>query len=298
MLFPDDSTPGRGVPRSLDLPGRLRVSRCFRTTPEGRIAVLPDWRRLLERLSLLGEVAIQTRHSYARLVTVAPVPRFDWCPQGRRACDEGGALHFRFEHWHRAWARLAYCDCCGSPGRIEVCNEQGLDFLQVCALPEYEAADWADFLDGVAVSGAIDWESAAQAEGLRASWFPRLPEGAVPLTGDIDRLPRLLSMLADGEASVACVLATGEACHRRDLRLRRVDVTAGVLTAGAGLLRFQLGLPAVRQIALTTHESGPRLHMAGADGALLLTLAGAGDDHGRSLWDETLRVVFPEADSI
>lgn len=279
------------MPRSLDLPGRLRISRCFRTTPEGRIAVTDDWVKLLNAMTRLGPVALQTRHAYARMVAVTLVPQLSWCAQRRCAADAVRSLQFHFDHWQCAWARLAHCDCCGSPGRIEVCNEHGLDFLQVCALPECQVADWADFLADVTLedSGKDDVVGIP----FESGGFARAPAQAALVSNDVDQLVRLLTRLSEDEGSVSCTLVTEAVCHRREFSLNRVVAEDGVLTAGEGLSRFQLGLVASRRLAVTLREDGFHLHVVGADDALLLTLSGAAGASDNFLWKEALRAVFP-----
>lgn len=291
MLIPDEFNRRPGAPRPLSLSGRWRASRCFRTNAEGRIAVTDDWLKLLQTLERLGPVALQTRNACARMVAVMPVPALSWCPQRRCARDEAGALCFQLDHWHRAWARLAHCDCCGSPGRIEVCNRYGLDFLQLCALPECEAADWADILAEISRDDAGDEQ---EERSWEESGFVRVPAEARTVRGDGGHLEPLLARLADEAGSVGCMLAAGETWHRREFALKRVFSDAGVLTAGAGLSRFQLGLPAVRRLATTSWNGQTQLHVAGTDEALLLTLSAAGGAAGENLWNEALRSVFAD----
>ncbi|MET0261255.1 MAG: hypothetical protein ABW223_00040 [Rariglobus sp.] len=233
---------------------------------------------------------MQTRHAYGRMVAVVTIPRLAWCAHRRRACDAQGALQFSFDHGCRAWARLAHCDCCGSPGRIEVCNGHGLDFLQVCAMPECAAADWAEFLGEVVVD-VPSGEMANSVTDDRA--FPRMMADAQIVSDDVDELPRLLRLLAENEARVTCSLVTAEAAHRREFSLKQVSVEGGLLTAGEGLSRFQLGLPAARRLALTRREGRMRLHVAGADDALLLTLSGGQNEQAEFFWKEALHAVFP-----
>lgn len=53
----------------------LRASRCFRTGPDGRIALTTDWPALLEEARAVGTVAVQTRHPRRSACHVLPVAR-------------------------------------------------------------------------------------------------------------------------------------------------------------------------------------------------------------------------------
>ena len=75
-----------------------------------------------------------------------------------------------------------------------------------------------------------------------------------------------------------------------------VDVTDGVLTAGERGARFQIGLPAVRALVLSTSAQGGTLHFTGPDNTSLLALMASADAESQEAWRSALRDAFPQLD--
>lgn len=279
------------ISRPPDLANRARLSRCFRTGPDGRIALTNDWPALLREIRSAGAFALQTRHTCARLVSLSAMPELVWCPESNTARSESGELFFNFEHWHRAWGFLRTCNCCASPGRIEVRNATGREFLQFCAMPGSDSLTWANLL-GTLIADH-DPESTAHADFDSCSTFPILPRSAIRLPSDIDELATILGAFGDAQIPVGVTLCTSEVFHRREFVPRQVTADDSILSAGENGTHLQLALPIVRGLALTTSARGWALHVVGADDALLLTLSAASDPFAAASWQEAIRAAFP-----
>lgn len=277
--------------RPLDLANRAHMSRCFRTGPDGRIALTNDWSTLLHEVRGVGRFALQTRHTFARLVALTAMPELVWCPERRSARTETGELLFNFDHWHRAWGFLRTCNCCASPGRIEVRNATGREFLQFCAMSGSDSLTWANLL-GTFLADQTQ-EFSARADSDSCSAFPILPRSAVRLPSDIDELATILIAFGDAQIPVGVTLCTAEAFHRREFVPRHVTVDDSILSAGENGTHLQLALPTVRSLALTTSARGWALHVVGADDALLLTFSAASDPFAAAAWQDAIRAAFP-----
>jgi len=87
-MFPDESAPPSRP--SIDPIARDHVSRCFRTSADGRIPLRTDWVGLLAAARRFQWLALQTRHPFARLVSSGRLPAFsmsgreDFLADGRK----------------------------------------------------------------------------------------------------------------------------------------------------------------------------------------------------------------------
>jgi hypothetical protein len=298
MFIPDDLSPPFEQPtRPAATVSRGSFSRCFRTTADGRIPLIPDWPAIFEAARTLGRIAVQTRHAYARVVATVELPAFAWTPDSRGAAAADGSLQFQLDERHRAWGRLAECECCGTSGRIELRNEHDLEFLQLCPLPEYAPGLWAGFLDGLAEArAACVWPGAtdvARTRGRVPCSFPSIPTHALTLGRDAHVLAPLLAALGDAGVPLRCQMVTREARHTREFIARQVIVGDGLLTAGERYTRFQLGLPIVRSLALSDADDVWVLHIGGPDDTSLLALTSGDDPAADAAWRSTVRRAFP-----
>lgn len=269
------------------LASRSSSLRCFRTTADGRIPLRCDWPALFETLRRLPMVVVQTRHASARLIAAGPLPVFTWDRDGASGADGSGVLQLHCAEWAQAWGRLEVCDCCDSPGRIDILNTAGADFLQFRGGPDCSLTEWSELVAAFAPD-----ERVPDATTVRGGpWLHLLSERAIPLTTSPEALAPLLAALGDEETPVRCTLATGEASHERAFRPRHVTVARGILTAHEPGVTCQLALPAVSGLAVEPSSSGPVLHAVGAGGTRLLTFSAAS---ANAAWTAALVAAFPE----
>ncbi len=243
------------------------TSRCFRTDAAGRIALRRDWPALFREITRLPAVAFQTRHAYARLVHYGPLPELEWSSSGAIARDQSSSIHLRCASWGDAWGRIAPCDCCGSPGRIEILNTHGAEFLQLCSAADRTLAEWASSLARLAAPLPRFEPARRPAVG-----FDLAPDGLRTVAADGELLPILFSALLRENLPVRAMLRTPEATQIRALAPAHAFVDADVLSVGDGRTTLQLALAPVRRLALASDDS---LHVAGPGGTLLLSLAAA-----------------------
>ncbi len=263
-------------------PARPACSRCFRTDAEGRIALRRDWPALFSVLRHLPALALQSRHSYARLIHLGATPEIVWDESGRIGRSEDGSLQLHPDLWGTAWGHLEICACCDSPGFVEIQNARGGDILQFCPTIATTAADWAACLEQL-VAPESD-----EALSSRLAGFPILPPGLHPLHETAGVLPALLAAMGREEVPMRFLLRTPEVAHLREFVPARISEEYPLMTATDGRTTVQLGLPAVQGLAVGPDLS---LHLAGPGQTLLLSLA-PGKAHG-ALWRAALGVSFP-----
>jgi len=257
-------------------------SRCFRTDAQGRIPLRADWPALFSALSPLGEIAVQSRHTYARLVHLGPPPGIVWDEDALTGRDESGSLRLHAALWGRPYGRLAICSCCDAPGHIEIHNVHGGDILQLCPTAEVSPAAWAACLDPLVEPAAAGFPAD------RRTGFPLLPPGLHPLREEVGELSPLLAALGARRVPVRFLLRTPEIVHLREFTPRRVVTDYPLLVATDFRTTLQLALPPVQSLAV-----GPDLglHLAGPGGTLLLSLIG-GACHAAA-WRAALHAAFP-----
>ncbi len=281
------------LPATIPSTRTVKVGPCFRTDAEGRIALDSDWSKLFTEARRFDALALQTRHAYVRLIHLGRVPEFTWSAEGAFASQPTGSLRLNPIHWVRAIGRLAECSCCGTPGRMEILNQHGLDFLQLCALPDCAPNQWADYLlDVSARQPAPEY-----GEKIPVGAFPMPPETSISVCEEAadEILADLLAALADAALPFTARLQTPEVTHVRELNPQRIFIHAGILTLQAGDSTLQIGFPAVRSLGLHLSKiHGPQLHVLGVGDALLLTLSAHSEAAGAARWLAALRATFPQ----
>jgi hypothetical protein len=233
---------------------------------------------------------LQTRHTAARLVAVGPLPVLSIDRSGASVQFLAGSLQLNLAHFAQAWARLESCPCCDSPGRIEILNAAGAEYLQLCAAPEHQLTEWSDFLSPLAPAGA----TADPIPLVGSVSLPLLPEDARAVSASPEALAPLLAALGEEGVPVRCTLMTGEARHERVFCPRDVAISGGLLTAHEPDTTCQLALPAVAGLVTECGASGWTLHAAGPGGTQLLTFSAAPDGAAASAWNAAIESAFPE----
>lgn len=240
------------------------TSRCFHTDADGRIALRRDWPAIFSALQGIEEIAVQSRHTYARLIHLGPPPEITWDATGLHGRDQSGALQLRAERWGEAWGRLRVCACCASPGHIQIQNARGGEILELCATDGLAPAAWAGCLAKLVA------EQPARGEPAKLSAFPQLPGGLQEILEDAGVLPALFEALRAAQASTRFLLRTPEVLHLREFIPRRVTADYPLLVATDFRTTLQLALPPVQRLVLGPDLS---LHLAGPGETLLLSLA-------------------------
>lgn len=257
----------------------------FRTDADGNIPLSRDWSGLLTEARRLPLVVLQTRNTYARLVTLAPFPELAWSHGRGLAQNKTGDLTLQPSRWRQAHARIAHCSCCGSVGRIQILDTTGAEALQLCAHPDTEPADWAGLIAPFAAPLNATLRPAPA--GLFYAGIP-FDTPADATRHDASFLPLLIDLFSAEDAPFACTLHSSSVSQHRDLTPRRVSLRHGLLTIADGVTTLQITLPALRHLAVQPR----RIDLIGLDGTSLATLRPAGTPDGACLWSAMLRAAL------
>lgn len=272
-----------------------RPHRCFRTTADGRIPLRECWPALFAACVPLGDVALQTRHAFARLVHRGTLPCIEWpAPDALAyAATADGTLALHLSAWSqaRAWGRLAICDCCGSPGRIELHQPETGEFLHLSAPAELPAADWSHALAPLTAAAPLKGDPTQPTR----SPLPRvpLPAAAHALGGGSELLTVLLSALGDEDVPISCQLRTTETTHTRVFIPHRVLVEDGVLSVGDTRSTCQVALLLVRRLAVVFDSGAAVLHVGAAHEELLVSFSAGPRPEDIDSWHQALAATFP-----
>jgi len=266
-----------------------KKSPCFRTTSDGRIALIPNWEKLLSGAAKLPRVSLQTRHNFARLVSTVSLNELI-----ALASDEPNkaTLMCQPETWHQAWGRVAFCPCCQSPGRVEICNQYGLDVLQICAFPEHSIEEWADYI-GQNYSPDTGTASADQLRRNQTPLeFPKIPTNAIAVAITGHSLLTLFEIARHDRIPVEATLDSGSTQHLQLMALSRATVDNGILSLRSPGAHAQIALPSVHSLAVSSPAGYQHLHLVGANHACLFTFTA----HPSRLddWDDALATLFPK----
>jgi|GEM_PF-1961408 len=252
-----------------------RLHRCFATTADGRITIERHWSRLIEQLARLPQVALQTRHAYARLIGLGPLPRGDF--SNGQLVDSVSRLTLNYDLWRDAWARLSVCDCCQSPGRFEIVNQHGTEFMQICAAPETEPTAWANEIVSFANHPTEDFPIAPPLTNAQHT-MPMLSLRARPLPRRPSAICSMIHALADEGHAIAVNLRTAEASHFRNLVPTGINYDGTCLVVRDGITTIQLIHPPDSQLHVEETTQGRWVHLADRQKTLLFSFGPATSD--------------------
>ncbi len=262
----------------------------FRTDTEGRIALSCDPVWLINKATKhFDRLYLQTKHSHARIVSTFSNQEAIWLEQGQLAATQDTRLIYRPSKSSRRLARVRYCDCCGSPGRIEFRDQHNREFLQLCAPNSIAPAEWADFIQSADQAPA--GTHIPQAEPL----FPKIPGNTRKLPFHPTLLSSILSHLADQNVSIEATLATEETFNKRRLILEMVDFEDDVLFVRDNYTSFALELPAIHALHLAFRaDSAPQLYAAGSGNSQLFLIEPSDSGYDTTTFRDLLDNLIPE----
>ncbi|MCF3649281.1 hypothetical protein [Synoicihabitans lomoniglobus] len=267
-----------------------RLSRCFATTADGRIPLTPDWPRLFARLAHCDNVARQTRHAQARLIRLGRLPAPGSAPL--HWVDAHTELKLNHAVGSHAIARIALCPCCDSPGRIEVMNPHGSEFLQLCAPARMAPAVWAQIVASLTAGSPTQLPASderAPSQHLLNLVDPR----RLTLSTAIDRLAPLLAAWGDADHMLAVTLETAAAVHTERFHPAQVQEDGRTLQVCGDGATLQLARATVHQLGCGRDSSGPFLRAIDVHGASLITFRpgpNRATDHDR--WHAATAEIF------
>ncbi|AHF93753.1 hypothetical protein OPIT5_29805 [Opitutaceae bacterium TAV5] len=272
-----------------------------RARPEGeRIPLLADWPRLLDAIRDAGEVVLQVRHRYGRLIGCGQLPALSWDATGQnaRGGGDGHALDLHTARWAHACGRVRTCARCCSPGGIFIHDHGDAGFLQICPPARASATRWAHLLD--------EWRSgpplppASRPPAAAFSALPvALPASARPLGGEAATLLALLQAVIDQKLAIGCALETAGARQYREFVPRHLALENGLLILSGDGVVAQVILPVIAGLALDDADDaapagrrGGVLHLVNADGSSLLSVGPASGPPAATRWRTVLRSAF------
>lgn len=248
----------------------LRASRCFATTPDGRIPLRSDWGRLLDVLTACSDCALQTRHATARLVRLGRLPF--GVPGLGRLSDARTQLEFSYPHWHRADARIRLCPCCDSPGRIEIRDLNGAEFLQLCAPAGLSPTAWVDLIAPLVddtLDRLLDDDDSAGEESYPP---PNLQVRRGPARGvAATELASFLAAWGDADRSVAITLSTAAVRHTEVFRPTAVRCNGPLLHAWGEGITLQVALNTAVRLQPDSGTPHPCLQIIDSQGRVLVS---------------------------
>lgn len=267
------------------------TSHCFRTAPDGGIRLRPNWPELFATIAGLdGELVLQTRHTFARLIGQEPPPIWKIASGASETNLLGDCLFCESRKWTTAHAYFKHCECCGAPDRIEIRTDTDHDILQVHASNRTSLSRWSEIVTKL----AAPFEPKPDLPAAPTIPFFALPDTAFRC-GDSDILPALLSSCAAGKLPLSWQLCLPSIAHKREFVPTRRTYANGVLTAGDGLCACQVMLPAVTGLALQERDELYGLHIVGPDHTVLLSIAAAPSHSSVEKWHQLLHLHFPDA---
>ncbi len=271
--------------RSTGFSSTFRANRCFATTADGRIPITNDWQRLLRAVTGPRPVALQSRHTSARLIRLAPLPVDAVVSHG--LTDAACHLQVDLDRITEVAGRLEPCPCCDSPGRIEFFNTVHSECLQLCAPAGQTPADWARTLSGL-VDGAPGDLRADPTSGHRHT----LPLAAAPQLGrtaDVRRLVDFCAAWGDSHLALAVTLQTDSVRHTETFVPECSRLAGHLFQLRGDAATLQLSLPTVAELRGTANA----LEAINPDGARLLAFTPAASDATTAdLWREALSRMF------
>ena len=249
-------------------PAKQTCSECLslETDAQGRIPIATDWLTILSILENIENFYLQTRHAYGRLISKKAPTGLAWLEEGLFATDKAGSILLYPNNTYNVWGYVGHCNCCGSPGRIDFCNEYGLDMMQICCPANIEAIKWGRL---IAQCSSAQPRTPTLA---RTERIPIIPGNAKRLEVEPRAVTTLIDWIANNEASFIATLISTGIIQRREIKPVYVDWNEHLLRTTDKEVTLQLGLPAVRSIFIVDHLDAPRFFIAGPDNVQLLAI--------------------------
>ncbi|MDQ8181205.1 hypothetical protein [Pelagicoccus sp. SDUM812005] len=263
---------------------------CLRTHSDGTIPLNCSPLDLFNQAApRFDNLYLQSKHDFARLVAIIEPPTLDWVEIGSFAYSPDHRFILHPAATSQLLSRVQHCDCCGSPGRVELRNEHGQERLQLCAPNQIPAYQWGRYVQALSQT-----KMPVPATGTPRP-FPRIPGNTTELPFHPFLLATLLSLLSDQGRSVEVTLVNEVSSNRRPLKPDIVEVEDTLLTCSSPLSSLQLDLAAVEKLSLAlTAKGAPQLYASGPDRSQLLLLEAADTPEDRRALTDILHDHIPE----
>ena len=236
------------------------------TNEDGLIALKPDFVELFRRLNFLPEYYLQTRHAYATLIARRRKIELRFIESTNIIADCEKSLQLNRTSNHRMYGRISHCDCCGSPGRIEVRNKRNLEVLQICCSPLIKALDWGKIIAASSMEEAechirIDRES-----------YPFIPKLGKKVARDPSQITKFFELLHERSIAFVATLETDGIIHSERILAERISCSAEVLIIQGFAKTLRLNLAAALSLFSVDADGFTTIYVAGDQNVLLLSI--------------------------
>ncbi|MEO0508959.1 MAG: hypothetical protein AAF065_03745 [Verrucomicrobiota bacterium] len=251
-----------GIPSS-----RLKYS--FETSADGRIRLSPDWSQILSSIGLLPRFYSQVEHAYGRIATKMTRKELFHSIMGQPDQTTISTPE-NFCGWWSADARIQTCQCCGSPGQINIRNSQETSFLQFNPAADVSATDWARVIYATV---RPKWSKTSKREEPDASenTIP-LPDSAVDLGVRGSDCVELIERISQREKAVRVTIHTPEVALSKTVALNMVSNEAGLLRCRGKDTIIYISCGAIHETAAHFCEGHIELLMVGPQGEVLFSI--------------------------
>ncbi|MBC2607829.1 hypothetical protein [Pelagicoccus albus] len=250
----------------------------FRTDYAGNIPVPNNWLHIFQvAAEQLDSVYLQSRNTYARLVSHTPLHKFAFDEELNEGVSLDGSFRFRQRSGSTVLAKVDYCDCCNSPGRISFFNQRGFETLQLCCPSTIPIYKWARFVQSIC-QGTPQSETTSEPSGLSP-----LEKGPIPLRHTPATLVSILDYICDRQASIELTLETPDSTQIRELTPKNISFDDITISAHAERCTFQIGFPAIKSLQLDIEDpETPTLIVTGPQNLQLMAIRPTSEPFSRS----------------
>ena len=236
------------------------------TNDEDLIALKPEFVELFRRLTVLPEYYLQTRHAHATLVASRSQIELRCIGSTNLISDCEKSLQLDRTKNHSIYARVSRCECCGSPGRIEVRNKHDLEVLQICCSPRTKALEW----------GKIILESSMEEAGCHVRSdkedYPFIPKSAKKIFRHPSRLTKFFELLRERSIAFVATLATDGVIHKEKILAEKIECSAEILIVKGPSQTLRLDLAAALSLFSLDADSSNTIYVAGDQNVQLLSI--------------------------
>ena len=236
------------------------------TNEDGLIALKPDFVELFRRLNFLPEYYLQTRHAYATLIARRRKIELRFIESTNIIADCEKSLQLDRTSNHRMYARVARCECCESPGRIEVRNKRNLEVLQICCSPLVRALDWGKI---IAASSLEEAECHVRIDRER---YPLIPKLSKKVASDPSQITKFFELLRERSIAFVATLETDGIIHSERILAKKINCSGGVLIIEGFAKTLRLNLAAALSLFSVDANGFTTIYVAGDQNVLLLSI--------------------------
>lgn len=250
----------------------------FRTDYAGNIPVPNNWLHIFQTAAeQLDSVYLQTRSTYSRLISHAPLQRIEYDKKRNEGVSIDGSFVFRQQPGTSILAKVDYCDCCGSPGRVSFFNRDGYETLQLCCPSATPMDRWASFVQSICLGSPLPESK------LKSSIVPAIETGTIPLRHTPATLVSMLDFICDRKASIEATLETADTSQIREMTPQQINFDDVTISAQSRSSSVQIAFPAITSLRLDIEDpESPAVIVTGANDLQLITIRPTSETLSRS----------------